>query len=345
MRGLFGKYRGLFVALLIFVLPLALLYGQVGANPANPLVRGLHWVTGPVQSAVTLSWQAASSLVNRYLWLVDTAANNTALQQKVAQLKQETAQLQEQAQENQRLHRLLQLQQGLIDTRSVAAKIIAVGQSSDYRTLRINRGRIDGVRRRAGVIAADGVVGRVVSVSRYYADVLLLTDASSRLDIETAHSRARGMLRGAGRNGRIDAMDRTLDIQVGDTVISSGLDGVFPKGLRVGIVRSVHKPSVGLYLEAEVEPFVHFSQLEQVLVLIHAPTDLNWPRIDDRGDDATMPPLPQADKPDDSGEASASPLPKPAPKPQAAPAPKPQAAPAPKPQAAPAPGAQPPTQP
>jgi rod shape-determining protein MreC len=280
MRHLLRRYRSLLVVAALLVLPLFFLYGGAsGRESSGLLTRMVQWVTGPVQAAVTGGTRAVARAGDAYLWLIDAADENRRLRQELHALRAERTALQEVAHENQRLRRLLDLERGLPHTRSVVARVIGFGQSPSYRTLRIDRGTRDGVQRRAGVITADGAVGRVVVASHGYADVLLLTDAGMRLDVIAQRSRAHGVLRGASTVCHLDAMDRTLDLAVGDVLVTSGLDGSFPKGVPVGTVREVSRPRMGLYLEAAVEPLVELSRLEEVAVLIESPAELGWPAL------------------------------------------------------------------
>ena len=280
MLDFFRTHRGPILVLGLLLLPVILLYGAARDDESSDsLPRGLHWLTGPVQESVSWSWHALSQGYGHYLWLVGIADENEELHQEVSQLKREIDYLQEDKLENQRLMRLLNLVDYFPGARFVPARVIAAGQSAGYRSLRINRGTAHGVHRRAGVLTANGVAGRVVVASTYYADVLLITDASSRLDVMTRRGRSRGVLRGGGKNCRIDAMDRTLDIDPGDLVVTSGLDGVFPKGLPVGEVSEVKLPETGLYLDAWVKPFACEENIEELLVLILPPAQASVPQI------------------------------------------------------------------
>jgi rod shape-determining protein MreC len=120
------------------------------------------------------------------------------------------------------------------------------------------------------VVAADGVVGRVHTVSGHSADVLLLTDRNSSIAVRVDRSRARANVRGSGGPGpaRLEHALRSDDLIEGDALVTSGTDGVFPRGLRVGAVTRVRRAGHGLYQAAEVVPAVDVNRLEEVLVLV-----------------------------------------------------------------------------
>ena len=284
MRRGAHPYRNIIVVSVLVFLPLVFLYVQAhGRESSGRLQRAVQWVTGPVQSAAIGLQRAVTGVFDRYLFLRGAADENGRLKRQLEEHKLELQSLQEQARQNERLQRLLRLAEQVPGSRLVAARVIAFGASPSYRTLRINRGTSDGVQRRAAVITADGVVGRVVAAASGYADVLLIVDAGSRLDVVTARSRARGVLRGGeGNVCQVEAMDRTVDIEPGDLMLTSGLDGAIAAGIPVGTVSVVDRRPTGLYLDAAIDPFVAFSQLEEVLVLVAAPPELTWPEIGPR---------------------------------------------------------------
>ncbi|NOR50720.1 MAG: rod shape-determining protein MreC, partial [Desulfuromonadales bacterium] len=118
---------------------------------------------------------------------------------------------------------------------------------------------------------AEGVVGRVVRSSPDFARVLLVTDASSAVASLLQGNRARGICRGKGEQLVFDFVLRQEDVGVGDRVVTSGMGGVFPKGLVIGLVESVDRQEYGLFQAIEVTPAVDFSHLEEVLVLLRSP--------------------------------------------------------------------------
>jgi len=182
------------------------------------------------------------------------------------QLRAELADLEELRRENERLRRLL----GFVEEtawRTTAARVIAEDATSWFRTIEIDRGYEDGVTEGLPVVNAAGLIGRVVRSAPRSARVLLITDASSAVAVLVQDQRVRGVCRGQGGALALDFALVKDEIQVGDGVITSGLGGVFPKGLVVGYVRSVHREQSGLFQTVEVEPAVDFSRLEEVLVL------------------------------------------------------------------------------
>ena len=117
------------------------------------------------------------------------------------------------------------------------------------------------------VVVSEGVVGRVIEVSAHTAKVLLISDPNSAVDVIIQRSRAQGILEGRVEEfGILKYIQKSDDVQMGDKVITSGLGGIFPKGLIVGTVTKVERKRPGVFQYIEVTPSVDFSRLEEVLV-------------------------------------------------------------------------------
>jgi rod shape-determining protein MreC len=182
-------------------------------------------------------------------------------------LRAELAGREELQRENERLRRLLGFAESQA-RRTVAARVIAEDAASWFRTIEIDRGYDDGVTEGLPVVDDAGLIGRVVRSTPHSSRVLLITDASSAVAVLVQDQRIRGVCRGQGGALALDFALLQDAIQVGDGVVTSGLGGVFPKGLVVGYVRSVQQEQFGLFQTVEVEPAVNFSHLEEVLVLL-----------------------------------------------------------------------------
>ena len=129
------------------------------------------------------------------------------------------------------------------------------------------------------VVIPEGIAGLVTDVARNYAKILLVIDQNNAVDALIQRTRARGIIKGEP-SGRLmlQYVLRKHEIQVGDVVISSGLDGVFPKGIRIGFVREVNKPDSGIFQQLAVTPYADFEKLEEVLVVLDPPEQ---PELDD----------------------------------------------------------------
>ncbi len=153
----------------------------------------------------------------------------------------------------------------------MAANVIGSDASGISRTLILASGTDEGLRAGMAVIANQGVVGKIIAVSPHASRVLLINDHNSALDGFDQRTRARGIVAGLVDDGVIlKYADRSQDIKVGDTIVTSGLDGIFPRGLLVGTIQSVRREGPGLFLGVKITPAVDFRQLEQVMILTRA---------------------------------------------------------------------------
>jgi len=173
---------------------------------------------------------------------------------------------------NVRLRRLLSFR-GDLGVPSMAAQIIGDDSTGWFRTVLIDKGRRHGVARRMPVVAPEGVVGQTIECALGVSKVLLITDRNSAIDVMIQRSRTRGILEGKGEEDlcTMKFVARTADVKEGDRVITSGLGGIYPKGLLVGRVVAVQKQPFGLFQSVEVAPSVNFGRLEEVLVLLRSP--------------------------------------------------------------------------
>ena len=230
--------------------------GQLKNDPVGPL---LLWLMRPLQIAAhgTTSW--VKEIQQNYATLSGYKAENERLRQRIANLELERNRLLEAEATNRRLQQLLEFRSHL-SSGGITASIIAGSASSWFKSCLLNKGSADGVYKGMAVVTPLGVVGQVVAAAAHTAKVLLLTDANSGVDVLVQRTRARGIVSGSLDNGAImKYVKRSEDIQVGDRLITSGLDGIFPKGVMVGTVTKVRKQSLGLFQWIEVMPAVDTS--------------------------------------------------------------------------------------
>ena len=192
------------------------------------------------------------------------------LDRRVTELRMENERLRQQQLENDRLLRLLSLAEATPQRRWIAARVIGVGMGpAGFQTLTLDRGSDDGVVRMMPVVVADGVVGRIGAVTGRTADVLLVIDRNSSIAVRVERTRARANVRGNGKPGsaRLDYALRSEDMIEGDRLVTSGTDGVFPRGLLVGTVTGIQRRPHGLFQSADVIPAVDPTRAEEVLVI------------------------------------------------------------------------------
>lgn len=229
----------------------------------------------PVIEYVKRSTGFVEHIVKEYIWLRQINHENEALKERVVALEQKLADYQEASIENLRLRRLLDFK-STIHAETIAAQVVLHDLTGWFQTLVVDKGFQDQVAQDMAVVNDEGVVGRILDVSDRYARVLLITDTSSSVDALIQRNRVRGVLSGKDANGCVLKYVRSnLDVQVGDLIISSGKDGVFPKGLRLGVVQGIFKDPVDLFQKIEVKPLVRLSALEELLIIKR---DINMPQ-------------------------------------------------------------------
>jgi rod shape-determining protein MreC len=243
----------------------------------DPLGHVFLEVMAPFQRLTAGIAGATRGLWGRYVLLVGVQQENERLQTRVRELERRGTPQREMEIMNRRLKRLLALEREL-PTRAVAAAVTARDASVWFQSLTLNKGELDGIQSGMPVMAPEGVVGLISSTSLHASRVLLLTDPNSGIDVLVQRTRVRGIVSGLLEQGTtLKYVKRSDDVQVGDRVIASGLDGVFPKGLPVGRVTKVSRKDRGLFLYAEVTPDADASRLEEVLVALASGEALRRP--------------------------------------------------------------------
>jgi len=221
----------------------------------------------PLQGAVTTVLEAVAQTWHAYVALVGVKEENERLRARVRELEQEAVRWSEIEQTVKRLGELLEFR-ATLEGEARAAQIIGRDPFPWFSTVIINRGEADGVHKNMAVLSPFGVVGQTIATSAHAARVLLITDHNSGVDAVVQRSRARGIVEGALDGGCVmKYLKRGEDIDVGDQVVTSGLDGIFPKGMMIGRVTRVTKGTRALLQVAEIKPSAPLDRIEEVLVV------------------------------------------------------------------------------
>jgi rod shape-determining protein MreC len=238
--------------------------GQLKSDPIGPL---LMWLLRPWQIGVQAATGWVENIQQNFTTLASLKVENEKLRQRIQAFEVERNKWSEAEATNRRLQGLLEFRSHF-PAGSVTASIIANSASTWFQSCLLDKGSADGIRKGMAVITPLGVVGQVVSVTTRSAKVLLLTDANSGIDVLVQRTRARGIVSGSLENGTIlKYVKRSEDIQIGDRLVTSGLDGIFPKGVMVGTVIKVRKQNLGLFQYIEVVPAVTSERAEEVIVV------------------------------------------------------------------------------
>ncbi len=230
-------------------------------------------VTGPFQKSVRYSINFIKDIWHHYFSLVSVAKENEKLKLQLASALEKKHKCKELEIANARLRTLLKFRKEVI-LPTVAAEVIGKDPSPWFKSIMIDKGKSDGIRLSQPVFNHNGIIGVVTDISNHYAKVMLAIDHNSAIDAIVQRTRARGIIRGGAYDSySFEYVLRRHEIKPGDTIISSGLDRIYPKGLLIGRVENVKKSESDLFQTILVIPSVDFETLEDVLVLISRPPD------------------------------------------------------------------------
>jgi rod shape-determining protein MreC len=269
--ALIKRYRELILVAVLLLVPLGVFFAHAKKPSDRSRLDGIVLVlTSPVEKVV--AWVVTGTLDawSGYVALRHARERAEQLEVEVRTLRMEKEQLQQERAEAERLRRLLAFAQGSPERAFVGARVIGVRLAPAGRQiLTLDRGSDQGIGRLMPVVVADGVVGRVHSVTGSTADVLLVVDTYSSVAVRVDRTRARANVRGTGKpdGARLDYALRTEDMIEGDVLVTSGTDGIFPRGLTVGKVTQLKRSPHGLFQEAAVIPAVDVTRVEEVLVM------------------------------------------------------------------------------
>jgi rod shape-determining protein MreC len=252
---------------------LVLMSAQVRTGRETTLLEdSLLNVTGPAVRGVSGTAGSVAGLWGSYVDLRGIRRENQALRSNLQELEEKGREGEEYRRENLRLRELLNLRQSQ-ELPSLATEILALGTVGQSRTALIATGSRDGVRRDMPVINRQGVVGRVIALGDRVAKIQLLIDPNSGVAGMFQRTRGQGVVVGMGDRGcRMEYVSDLESVEVGDVVITSGLDQIYPKGITIGVVSSVEEGDQ-LTKNILIRPEADFQRLEEVLVLLRPEMD------------------------------------------------------------------------
>jgi rod shape-determining protein MreC len=272
MESVLGRYRNLVIlvgVLFLQVLGLAMQVKRGGTDAESTrLIR--IWTVGaitPFERALVWVQNSTGNVWHNYFYLRGVRAENRQLKQQIEQMRLEQVRLAEDAAQARRLQTLLAFKEQFI-SRTVAAQVIGSSGSDLSRIVYIDKGENAGIKRDMAVMTADGIVGKVLLVYPSVSQVLLISDQSSGVGALLEKTRLQGVLRGTA-NGEV-VLERVMSdeqVAVGENILTSGGDQIFPKGLPVGTVTKVSSGK-DLFLNIKIKPAANLSKLEEVMVLV-----------------------------------------------------------------------------
>jgi rod shape-determining protein MreC len=281
MDSIFDRYRNLIVLLAVLVAQMIGLAMQVRRNSAGQNVydrqdqSGVRlirlWanaIVSPPEKTIHFVKDGTVGLWEGYIDLRGMKKRNEQLQQTVDRLRLEQAELLEDAQQGQRLQKLLGFEQNYI-YKTVPAQVYGSSGTIGSHVFYIDKGSADGLKRDMAIITPDGIVGKVRDVFPHSAQVLAVNDQTSGAGVILATARIRGILRGDA-SGQLEVVGILADerIKPGEKVLTAGGDMIFPRGLPVGeVTKVVRDPERDGFVNVLLRPAAHLNRLDEVLVI------------------------------------------------------------------------------
>lgn len=260
-----GKKRRPPLLLLGFVIAVVLLMtfqSRLGIRNTSAFA-----IFAPLFSAFNAVSDGISGLWTDYLDLVDTEEKNRQLMLRLQKLELERSHLQEVRAENLRLRGLLELKTPPHYS-MVAAEVIARSPVEGSNTITIDKGTRDGMEVNMPVLGTKGLIGRIFAVSAWSSKVLLITDPKSSVAVRFQDTREEAMMDGSDNICTLKYVHKDAPVKAGEAVVTSGLDGLYPKGMLVGSVRNVEKLDYGIFQNVDLIPFEDFRHMEEVFVML-----------------------------------------------------------------------------
>lgn len=274
----YRRYRDAVIVVVLLAVPFFFLRANIrDPRQLNGLDRAVLKLSVPIQYASAALARGISNLWGDYVYLVEVKADNQRLVYENARLEDRVRKLEQEEAENRRLRRLLGLKES-IPGDLVSAEVIAKDLNDFFRvaSVAVDRSGRE-IRPNMPVVSEDGVVGKVQRVAGDRVDVLLAVDARSGIDVIDELTGARGFVLGTGDQTKyackVQLVERSDEVNVGDLLVTSGVGRSFPKGVPVARVTKVVRRDFGIYQEVEAVPTVDFSRLEEVLIITSVPID------------------------------------------------------------------------
>ncbi|MDA8165270.1 MAG: rod shape-determining protein MreC [Desulfobacteraceae bacterium] len=252
----------------LFALFLILVVSTVGRQEFNASHKISLELIGRAQAATTDVTDYFKSVWTDYVALWGVREENKRLREELANCRAARNEYREAVATNIRLTKLLALKESLPPP-VLTARIVGKDPSLWFKTVIVDRGSADGVKKGMPAVTVEGIVGQVLDTSPQFSKILLATDPNSAIDVLIQPSRIQGIVKGRNDDGlELQYVLKNCDVRKGDQIITSGLGGVFPKGLPVGTVSKAVRDRRGMFQKIEVAPAVDFNGLEHLLIIM-----------------------------------------------------------------------------
>lgn len=266
--------KRIWILILVFLSVFCIIFFSAKNRVSIPLTNGIvTTLLAPFQSLSATISNKGGNLIDTINKIVFVYDENRQLKNEVSALREQNLQGNELAAENQRLKSLLDYKSATKNFDLVVAVVIARDPATWVNNVVINRGSNDGIKKDMPVVTPEGLVGSIIETYPSYSIVGLVTDPRISVGalVQRGDSRVAGIVKGdinKQEDIHMDNLPRAADVQQGDQIITSGLGGIYPKGISIGTVEDVQNESGGLLKYAVVEPAVDFQKLEDVAVVV-----------------------------------------------------------------------------
>jgi len=274
MKRLFQSYENLLLLIALFIFASVIMANNIkNRGPSNFLERAALTVSSPLQKMVSSAIHETVNTWTHYIDLRNTSEQNDILKKNLEIEQFNNHLLKEELKRYKRIEELVS-SIPIQDATMIVADVIGWDSTNMSQTVVLNKGTKDGVQENNIVTSNKGLIGRVVEASATASKVLLITDSRSAVDAYVAESREKCVIVGQNKKTcQILYLPINENAKVGDELISSGLGGVFPKGLRVGKISEISQDSGRLFFKAELLPTADLKHIEEVMIIIKVEKD------------------------------------------------------------------------
>ncbi len=224
-------------------------------------------IAGPALTLISRPAYAVKGYVATYVDLINIKKENVLLKKKLEALQLENQRIPELEKENKRLKSILKFSEQNPES-VIVARVIGEDLKNWFKSVIVDKGKDHGIREKMPAITPTGIVGQAVEVNKWHSKVMIINDTNSSVDVYVEGKSTRGILEGTGQTVlKLKYVLKNDEIEIGDKLVTSGKDGIYPKGLPVGIVITVNRGRPGIFADIEAMPFNNFKQLEEVIFI------------------------------------------------------------------------------
>lgn len=257
-------------AIIIFIalLPLLSINMEQKSTQTTWFAQPISYVSGITQSFFAGITQGVRRVVSEYINIIGVKSENKIMKEQIQELQAIQAQFEENLIENNRLKKLLEFK-SKTKMKLLPAQVIGKDLTVDHQTITINKGTAEGVKDQQAVLTTEGAVGYIQRPQLHSSQVMLTTDRYAVTDAILQKSRSRAIIEGMGKdNGLLKYVDRDEKIEVGDIIVTGGLDNIYPIGFPLATVKEVMKKSNSSIRVIHTAPVVHAEKIEEVFVIL-----------------------------------------------------------------------------